>query len=276
VAAPVTGSVTPSLVGADWTCSASGSAQDDVTAACSASQGTGDLNVAVTLPAGASASILARVPLTSVTTGKVSYQAKVAVPSGVNDSNMGNNTASDDTNIGPDADLWTSATVAPQNTKSGQPITYILSVSNLGPNSASNVVATFDIPPGGALTGDPIGDGWSCSVADGLLTCTRQSLARGPAPDITLTVLPDANAAFATGSVHVSSDSADPDLSNNSATAVASITYDPTGFEKQSLAGGGIGCSTVSAANRSSAGSLWLLALSALAVIRRRRLRSPG
>ena len=68
------------------------------------------------------------------------------------------------------------------------------------------------------------------------------TLVRGAAPDITISVLPDAASSFALGSGRVSSDSADPDLSNNSATAVATIEFDPNGFQKPVLAGGGIGC----------------------------------
>lgn len=271
VAAPITSTITGGLSGIEWSCSATAPSSDSGPASCATAQGTGDVAVAVTLPAGATASLLIRVPISLTTTGAVQLTANIGVPPDVNDVDTSNNSDSDTTTIGPEADLRMRATVAPAMTKTGQPLTYVLAVQNAGPNTANNVVMTFDIPPSATVVSDPIGDGWKCSVADGLLTCLRMALARGAAPDVTLTIKPEPTAAFATGSARVSSDSADPDLSNNSATAVATIEYDPNGFSTVSLAGGGIACSQTPRGNAQP--FALAAALLATALLLRRRAR---
>ncbi len=274
-AAPFTGTASPVQANVDWTCTATSPQQDVAPASCASAEGTGDVNTTLTLPAGASATILVRVPVTAANTTNLQYTATATAPSGVNDLNPSDNTATSNTQVSASADLQMRATVAPSPVQSNYPVTFILSVSNAGPNTASNVVVTFDIPAMSTVAGSPVGSGWTCSLNQGqtLMTCTLPTLAVGPAPDITIPIQPNFGDAFALGSAHVSSDASDPDLSNNSATAVVDINYNPAGYMQPVLAGGGFGCSQAGTGTPSSLPALYVLAMLGL-LLSRRRVRS--
>lgn len=271
-AAPITGAITPAFSGVDWLCTATAPQQDVEPASCGSSQGTGDLNTTVTLPPGGTASLIVRVPLTDSTRGDIGYTATISAPPEVQDIDVTNNTSTDTTNIGPVTDLQMRVTVAPTPTTSGQPVTFILSTNNNGPNPASNVSVVFDLPAKTSVVGTPSGDGWQCSVDQTArrLTCTRAALDRGAAPDITITVLPDFGDTSVVGSARVSADSPDPDDTNNSDTAVATINFDPTAYRKAGLAGGGFGCSQVPGGTTSGTGLAGALLAAALLLVRRR------
>jgi uncharacterized repeat protein (TIGR01451 family)/MYXO-CTERM domain-containing protein len=174
--------------------------------------------------------------------------------------------------VGTSADLALRATVAPSAPRTGQPLAFILSVSNRGPDVTTNVQLLFNLPPGSTLLGSPVGDGWACSLDPVrlLLSCARQQLVVGNAPELVVSIAPDPSATIAVGSASVSSiDSSDPDPTNNGATASAPITYDPSGLRTAAFAGGGFGCSH--SGSRPQAGGALLLALGGLALLRWRR-----
>jgi len=106
----------------------------------------------------------------------------------------------------------------------GAQIGYTLDVSNaVQSNTADNVVVTDTLPAGVAYNGFS-GSGWTCVQGPvGTVVCTLASLPAGAAaPQITLFATP-----FATGSLTntatVSADEADPDLTNNTDTAVTGV-----------------------------------------------------
>lgn len=195
------------------------------------------------------------------------------------------NAAVPKTIVGPQADLQVRLTAAPSPSRSGQPITYIVSVRNAGSDSASNVVLTFEIPARSTVVSDPLGDnqesGFTCTVSANLLTCTRQTLARDAAPEVYIAVRPELGVTPVQGRASVTSDLTDPDLSNNSASAKVDVTYDPMGFYQPVLSGGGFGCSLAqSGLNTGHGANPGLFMLGALygtaALLFRRRAPRPS
>ena len=277
-AAPVTGSLTPRPDFVDWTCVADPGPQGNASlVGCSQALGINNLNTKVTLTPGATARMVVRAILPSDFAGPLTYSAQVAAASTQQDPELGNNTASDITTVGPEADLALEAQVAPSPTKSGQTLTYLLSVRNQGINDASDVQLRFVLPEGSTLspTAPAQGEGWTCQTATQApqVVCTRPLLGYGSAPVVAVNVVPPFNAMQAVGLAQVESTAFDPNPSNNSASAVADIEYDVTRYRRSVFAGGGLACSYGAGAMPSSLsfGALPLVALAVLGRFRRRR-----
>ncbi|HXH39015.1 MAG TPA: hypothetical protein VNN08_10335 [Thermoanaerobaculia bacterium] len=106
----------------------------------------------------------------------------------------------------------------------GNPITYTLSVSNLGPSQASSVSVSDTLPAGSSFI-SASGTGWTCNNVAGVVTCTLPTLAVGPANPITLTINapPVASPGTLSNTATVSSASSDPVPANNSSTKTVPI-----------------------------------------------------
>lgn len=92
--APVTDTLPAAITGATWTCTAAGGAT------CAAS-GTGNLNTAVNLPMGGSATFTVSGTVALAATGSLVNTASVAAPVGVSDTNPADNSATDTDTITP-------------------------------------------------------------------------------------------------------------------------------------------------------------------------------
>lgn len=141
------------------------------------------------------------------------------------------------------SDLSVKIRQSPGTPKPGDSVVYTTDVSNAGPDPVKNPVVTIGLPPGSEITEGPSGDGWTCARDANAVICTRDRVASGSAPPISVTVkLPPAGAGdggadgaqppIATATVQAPNNN-DPDLRNNVA---ASDLY--------RLFGGGLGCST--------------------------------
>ncbi|MBV9924654.1 MAG: DUF11 domain-containing protein [Acidobacteria bacterium] len=117
--------------------------------------------------------------------------------SGGNDSNTGNNSASDPTTVNGVADL-TIAKTHSGNFTQGQNGSYSITVSNAGGAATSGTVTVSDTLPAGLTFVSATGTGWTCSNSSGTVTCTRSdALAAGSSyPAITLTVSVAPNSAL--------------------------------------------------------------------------------
>jgi len=106
----------------------------------------------------------------------------------------------------------------------GNPITYTLSVSNVGPGTASSVSVSDTLPAGSGFV-SASGTGWTCGFSAGVVTCTLPSLAIGAANPITLTITapPVASAGTLSNTATVSSAISDPNPANNSSTKTVPI-----------------------------------------------------
>ncbi len=90
-------------------------------------------------------------------------------------------------NTAENSDMTIDKTAEPSPVLVNGILTYTLSVENLGPDEAENVSVTDTLPTGVSFQ-SASGTGWACSEAGGVVTCTRDSLAVGAAPDITIVV----------------------------------------------------------------------------------------
>ncbi len=122
----------------------------------------------------------------------------------------------------PSADLNVSQTDAPDPVTGGNALNYTVSVTNLGPDSATNVVVT-DILPASVTFNSA--EGAACTFASGVVTCVIASLAPGETVTVSITVgCPAVTTATAvTNMVSVNGDQMDPDTANNMSAATSTI-----------------------------------------------------
>ena len=147
------------------------------------------------------------------------------------DPDASNNAASVPTTIGATADLSVSKT-GPVAATAGSDVTYTLTVSNGGPSIASNVSLTDTLPVNATFVSlnQTAGPAFTCNPpAAGQVVCTIASLAVADIATFTLTMNVNAGASGTVeNSAAVTSNTADPDPSDNSATAIAGIDAGPT------------------------------------------------
>ncbi len=102
--------------------------------------------------------------------------------------NPGDNVADMATLVNIRADLSIGKSVSSDEVWAGDPLTYTLRVTNTGPSLASGVIVTDELPADSYLKSRG-GTGWICNPASGnKVVCTRDSLAQGVAPDITIVI----------------------------------------------------------------------------------------
>ncbi len=121
---------------------------------------------------GAMAQYTVNVTVDGDTTGSITNNVSVV---SAREAAPGNETASESTTIGSEADLTISKTDSVDPVNAGDPLTYTVSVSNAGPSTAADVVVTDTLPAGVTLVStsgcaeDPVG----------VPTCTLGSIANG-------------------------------------------------------------------------------------------------
>jgi uncharacterized repeat protein (TIGR01451 family) len=159
--------------GTGWTCNTAGQ-----TVTCTR---------ATALAGGASYPAIS-IPVTVAPNSSLSVTNTASV-SGGNDSNTGNNTASDPTTINGVPDLTVAKSHSGNFTR-GSTGTYTITVSNAGGAATSGVVTVTDTLPAGLTPSTQSGTGWTCGASGQTVTCTRSNaLAAGASyPAITLVV----------------------------------------------------------------------------------------
>ncbi|MFQ5855578.1 MAG: DUF11 domain-containing protein [Anaerolineae bacterium] len=185
------------------------------------------------LAVGDTVSVEIVVTLSPLMAGGTTLTNAAAVAGNEPDPDLGNNAATEETGVIRQADLSVTKTDDPDPVDGGALITYVLNVNNAGPSIAEEVQVT-DTLPAGATFESAAGDGWACSEAGGVVTCTRASLPVGDAPPITITAVaptPDADTDI-TNNVEVSSSTPDPNPDNNRATASTRVVVPPSGTDK--------------------------------------------
>lgn len=134
---------------------------------------------------------------------------------------------------GPVADVSVTK-VGPAAARPGTPITYVITVSNVGPQTASNVVVTDTIPAGTTFTSATPSQG-TCSGTS-TVTCNLGSLFVGNTATITLIVqAPTTPGTISNTATVVNTPEADPNQGNNTTVpavvAVAEVAGIPTASE---------------------------------------------
>jgi large repetitive protein len=146
-----------------------------------------------------------------------------------NDTNPGNNTQTQTTTVINGANMALTKTDSPDPVVGGANVTYTLTASNpSGPNDAGNIVITDTLPPAVAFV-SAAGPGWTCGNSAGTVTCTRP----GPhpigvaIPPVQIVGTVNASGGTVTNSATLAPAAAggiaDPDTSNNTATASTTV-----------------------------------------------------
>lgn len=129
----------------------------------------------------------------------------------------------------PQADLAISASAVPPSALTGQAVEFQLSASNHGPDPANSVVVNGTLSAAFALAGVS-GGGWTCNINGQQFSCSRAGLPTNGSADLRAQTTIRAGAtAIADASFAVSSQTADPQSSNNS-TRVA-VSYQNGGAD---------------------------------------------
>lgn len=123
---------------------------------------------------------------------------------------------------GANADLGLVASAAPEPVRVGDPVTFTLTITNLGPNTATNAVLTGTLPP--VLTNISVTAPGSYTLTGGVLTCNLGNLARRSGASVTVRAQPSFDARFVT-TFSVSSKLTDLAPANNS-TSIISTAVD--------------------------------------------------
>jgi uncharacterized repeat protein (TIGR01451 family) len=189
-----------------------------------ASQGTcaesaGEVTCALgTLASGESATVAIGVRAQSV--GSVENTATVS--SAVFDPSSSGNSATSTTTVEPAADLSITKTDSPDPVLLGELLTYTLTVANAGPSDATGVQVTDNLPAGVTFESATASQG-SCSEASGTVTCALGTLASGESAGIEIQIRPQSEGTI-TNTAEVTSDAFDPVSSDNSSSAVTTVT----------------------------------------------------
>jgi uncharacterized protein (TIGR03382 family) len=215
--ATVTDTFPGSLTGVSWTCAPA--------AACGTASGTGNIAGALlTLASGGTATFTVTATVNPAATGTLTNTATVAPPQSNTDPAPANNSTADTDTLTPRADLSVTLTDSPDPVNEDAALTYTLNVNNAGPSVATTLTATVTLPAG-VIFVSASGTGWTCSQANGTVTCSLSSANPGAAPAITVqTTAPGAGGTVtATGSVS-SAATTDPVPANNSASQTTTVT----------------------------------------------------
>jgi uncharacterized repeat protein (TIGR01451 family) len=127
------------------------------------------------------------------------------------------------------ADLALSTASTPLTVYPGNDITYIQTVTNNGPGTASNLTFTEAVPTNTTFASISAPAGWSCSTpavgSTGTITCTVASLAVNAAANIIVVVnlAPTITVASITATASIAATTSDPNPANNSTTTTTTV-----------------------------------------------------
>lgn len=194
-----------SASGDGWTCSAVGQAVTCLSAGLAAGASSTIALVATAPPSGGTVSNTAQVQATTP------------------DDDATNNQATTSTTVSAAADLLIAMTDAPDPVLGSGTLQYAIDVTNLGPDTASGIAVTDNLPAGNVTFVSASGSGWTCLLSGQIVTCTRPSLLAGAAPTIALTVAAPSEAALLSNTATVSSTSSDLNPANDTAVVFTSV-----------------------------------------------------
>ncbi|MCB9136388.1 MAG: DUF11 domain-containing protein, partial [Anaerolineales bacterium] len=156
-----------------------------------------------------SSSAVVQITVATIQTGTFTNTAIVTAPAF--DPNLSNNTIAETTTVTElSADLEITLSDMPDPITVGETTLYRITITNAGPDAATNVILTDILPEGLTYVSDNSG----CSEVDGTVTCTLGTLASGDSFVVHITVTAE-QVGIWTNSATVSSESIDPNMSNN-------------------------------------------------------------
>ena len=152
-----------------------------------------------------------------------------SVTAAENDPNTSDNTATESTVIIPagpaTADLALTKSDSPDPVFSGGPqLTYTLTVTNNGPDTASNVVLTDTLPAGVTFESSTPGTD-TCSESAGVVTCNLGDLVLDDSATVTIVVTPAvvAEPTVITNNATVTANEVDPTPANNDVSEITTV-----------------------------------------------------
>lgn len=174
------------------------------------------------LETGGPSDLIEVVVLASAEAGTLTNSATIT--SGALDPDPTNNSDDEDTSVLAVADLEITQTHAPEPVYAAQTLSYMLHVENAGPSTATAILVTSQLPTDVTILAVD-GSGWICSFNNTLyrVTCTRDTLAVGSAPTITIDVQAPDEGGTTVNEAEVSSPITDFDLTDNLATEDATV-----------------------------------------------------
>ena len=138
------------------------------------------------------------------------------------DPRQANNTAIASTTVGPSADVGIGILQFPNPVIVGSNLTYVVSITNFGPSTATGVTLNQTLPPSVTLLSSNTTQG-TITASAGSVVGDLGSLASGAKATVTLLVATTTNTTLITTAT-VSANQADSNPANNSATATATVT----------------------------------------------------
>ncbi|MEZ5559380.1 MAG: choice-of-anchor Q domain-containing protein [Pseudomonadales bacterium] len=163
--------------------------------------------------------------------GDVAIEASAAADQ--TDPDLTNNTAASTVTVIANADLaLTAATVDTVRTK--KTFTVTVTVSNNGPQDATNVVATANLPTLVSFVSSS-----ACTLSGATVTCTAAQIGAGSSTAFAVELMAE-TAGTATVNASVTADENDPDLSNNSGSVSVTIKKKNSGGGCAYLPGGAV------------------------------------
>lgn len=146
------------------------------------------------------------------------------------DANPSNNTSSVTTEVLASADLSLAKSVTPELTAVGDDATYTLVAKNNGVSGAKNATISDPLPSGEEFVSASPG----CTFAAGTVTCALGNMPDDDSINVTITVKATAVGTIV-NTAHVSSETPDPNPSNNTASATLTVVP-PTTFSIKKVA----------------------------------------
>jgi len=222
VGATVTDVFPPALSGITWTCVGAGGGT------CTGA-GAGNINDVVNLPVGATVTYTVNATIASGATGVLNNTATVAVPFGVSDPNLGNNSSQDSNVLTPEADLAIAKMGSVDPVIAGTNLVYTVTTTNNGPSDAVAVVLNDVLPaqvvfvaaPGCIHDGSPVGGTVVCNL--GTIVASNAVVR-----NITVTVLSSVvDGATITNNASVNSPTTDPGPSANAVMLDTTVEREP-------------------------------------------------
>ena len=201
----------PAGLACTWTCAASAGSS------CTA-MGSGDINDAVSLLSGGTATYIASCAIDLTATGTLSNTATVAGM--VIDGTPGNDAATDaDTVLEASTDLAITKSDSPDPVVAGENLTYTMTVTNNGPSNSTGGTVTDVLPSGVSFSSSS-----DCSEAGGTVTCAIGALGVGASQMVSFVVTVDpSQTAAISNTATIAANETDPTAGNDSATATTTV-----------------------------------------------------
>ena len=138
------------------------------------------------------------------------------------DPRTANNTASVTIPVGPAADLALSLAGFPDAVVAGSNVTYLISVTNQGPSTATGVIVNDLLPPLVTVLATNTTQG-TISISNQTLICALGALTNGASATITIVAATTTNGTLTTTATLTATEP-DPNPANNTATATTTVT----------------------------------------------------